>query len=438
MQHTDNQQNIPQSAPGLYVLVLFAFMFNIIINPSALFPAIKPLHVQDILGGIAMICFAVGFLSSRTKYRWYVADFYYTAFTVTTFIGLLNQDAYTVQSEGLDQAIVTAKTWILFLMLSTALRSFQIFRMGFFVFLASITAFHLHGLKAYIMGAALFHGRFNSFVGMISNSDSIGACMVMVLPIFLELFLYARKGIHKFYALGSAVTCVILLVLTQTRSAFLSLLVVAVMWLVKKRNRSRKIVLSLALCGVVVIGGVFLAQQSDYDSYFARMKTIFLPDTMEQDSNASSRLLLWGKGLEIWAQFPLFGSGVQGMDEHVSLEGVYGGSLDKLSLHHSFIQVLAERGLIGFLFYCLFLLSIYMACNRSIRRLESLAPNSIDIAIAEGIRLSLVVFLINAQFMNITESWILIILGSISVGLWKLVRSLPMPGKANQPGELNA
>lgn len=438
MRYTEKQQDVQQEGSGLSAIVLFAFMFNIIINPSALFPAIRSLYVQDILGGIAIICFAVGFFSRSIKYRWYVADFYYTAFMVTTFVGLLNQDSYTVQSGGLDQAIVTAKTWILFVMLSTVMRSFQIFRIGFFVFLASITAFHLHGLKAYIMGAALFHGRFNSFVGMVSNPDAIGAFMVMVLPIFLELFLYAQKGIHKLYTLGSAVACIILLVLTQTRSAFLSMLLVVAMWLVNKRNRSRKIMLSLALCGVVVIGGVFLAPQTDYDSYFARMKTIFLPETMEEDNNASSRLLLWGKGMEIWAQFPLFGCGVQGMDEHVSLEGVYGGSLDKLSLHQSFIQVLAERGLIGFFFYCLFLLSIYSACNRSIRTLESLASNSIDIAIAEGLRLSLVVFLINAQFMNIAESWVLIILGSFSVGMWKLARSLPMPGKANQLGELNA
>ncbi len=395
---------------------LLCFLFSIIVNPAYLFPPLRQLHLQELFAFLALAgcLFRITFFGLRNTFG--KAELWYSLFILFAGISLLQiQDRYLF-AEGVGLYQDALKALVIFLAMALYLSSFYYFKVGFFVFLFSVFLFELHGIKAVLSGGGLYAGRFASWIGQVSNSDEIGAFLVMILPVVLEILLYVKNKLVKIFLLCSALGLVLLMVLTQTRAAFLSLIIIAPLWAFQ-RNKFR---LRMVMVGAAVImmftAGMYMTSSTEYSSYFDRMKTIFSTSSHEEDSNIKSRFMFWEEGVMIWKKFPLLGCGRGGMDAHETLTRTdigkaytQGLSLTRMSLHQSFIQTLAEQGIIGFSFFMLFLFATWKNSSRAIFYLKESPDHAFFYAVTKGLRITFYVYLINAMFTTITWSWLIII-----------------------------
>lgn len=422
--------NEPEKLSIGYICLL-GFVFSIIISPIRIFPPLAALQLQDVLAIVAVLGFVARIFGRSEKIKFTAVECYFIALILMTGIGLFNLLPYDYLGEGMKRYENILKTGIILLMLGGYAAGPVMFRKGFLVFIVAIALFELHGMRAILSGTGMSAGRFDSWIGLISNSDEVGAFLVMVLPLQLELYLYYTKVWKRNVMLGLAMVNIILMVLTQTRSAFLSFLIVFPLWIIRREGRGKRLLIASMLLGIMAFAGVTMTLTTEYSSYYDRMASIFSREAYQDDANVQSRFLFWEQGLLIWQQFPILGCGVGGMDLHETLTSTEKGlgyteglSLSQYSLHQSFIQVLAERGLIGFSLYCLFLWTLLRANKKSIVFFRTREQYQYYYSIARGLHLSLYAFLINAMFMTITESWMIILCGGFIIGLYKVSRNL--------------
>ncbi len=137
------------------------------------------------------------------------------------------------------------------------------------------------------------------------------------------------------------ITLVPVWVVQKSRAAWVSALVsIGVLLIIKK---SRTFVVILLIC---LISLFFLP-----DSIMQRAKTIDEPATWGE------RVEMWKASLSIWGDFPVFGAGL-GMFEKISSE--YGDFKRKhLHAHNTYLELLAETGLVGVLAFIYMLLCFF-------------------------------------------------------------------------------
>ncbi len=431
----ENSGNIakPDAVEGLSLsfCCLLGFVFSIIVNPARIFPALGALQLQDFLAIIALIGLIWKLFGSSTRLQFVSIEAWYLIFLLITGFGFVNLNEFGLISEGFVLFQVSLKTLTILILLGAYTTTPLMFRRGFFVFMLAVGSFELLGIKAVLFGGGMHAGRFDSWVGLISNSDAIAAFLMMVLPIQLELFLISGNALRKYGMMALCSINIILFVLTQTRSAFISFLVVFPLWLIRKGELVKRISIATIVVCMMVFAAVYMSFSTEYDGYFDRMKSIFTSEKYNDDANIQSRFMFWKQGLEIWQKFPVVGCGIGGMDPHETItyseQGrnyTEGMSLTRYSLHQTFVQILAERGILGLVAYLAFILSLWRTVNFCLKSLRNRPEYQYHFAIAMGMRLGIVAFLINAMFMTITESWMIVIFGGYLAGLAKVCHRL--------------
>lgn len=408
---------------------LLGFIFSIIVSPNRLFPSLEPLHLQDLLVIGAFFGVLWKLRSGELNLKPTSVELAYALFIMLTGFSLLNLRPYDVLADGMLQYQISLKTIIVLILISSYSSSPRMFRKGFYVFILAIIIFQLHGLNSVIHGVGMSSNRFDSWIGLISNSDNVGAFLTMTLPIQLELFVYLKKRWKSYLMSGFVLINIVLLVLTQTRSAFLSFIIIFVLWTIRKKNRLKRFSVALLIFFTMIISGLHLSRSTEYENFFARMHSIFSTEAYETDSNIQSRFYFWNQGMEIWRLFPIIGCGVGGMDIHETLTHsdigrgyTQGMSLTRYSLHQTFIQLLAERGLLGMGAYIFFLWTILRTNYKNALYCQARPSLQFHYFVSRGMSLSILAFIINAMFMTITESWILIIMAGFIAGLYKIRR----------------
>lgn len=412
-------------------LALLAFISGLIVKPANLFPFLKPFHLQELFAILAIMWAGYEYMVKKRKFSFSSVELLYFLFAISASFGLSVLYRYGLFDKGFLVYKDLLKTAVMLPLMGFYFSDEKRYKVAFLFFYIYVVSFYeLHGIKSVIAGGGLAYGRFDSWLGQISNSDHIGAFMVMVLPVQLELALYFSSKFKKMSMYFMGLLSIALLVLTQTRSAFLSLIVVLPLWTIQKHKRGERFFAASLVVFVILVIGSTIAFQTEYNSYFDRMKSIFSVESYEEDSNINSRFIFWRQGLEIWREFPIFGCGVAGMDPHETVTNeensgksyTEGKSLSDYSLHQTFVQLLAETGLVGFFFYCSFLLALVSKLRKMSKQVEvkRFGEGDFLFVTARGMYLSLAAFVINAMFMTITTSWIIIVLAGFIAGKWKI------------------
>jgi O-antigen ligase len=321
-----------------------------------------------------------------------------------------------------DQSL---KTLLILILIGSLAGRPETFRKTFGFFMLAVAALQVHSLEAILAGVEFTGGRFDSSVGQISNADNVGVFFASMVPLQLELSLNAPNRTKKLLFLGSAMASIFIMIKTQTRCAFLALVVVLSLWVITRGRPGAKLKIVASFAIIVFLFGSVMEKSGT--TFLGRMGTIFAESSFEADVNVKSRLYLWGQGIRIWSQFPVWGCGLAGMDAHqtASEDGISntrdytrGLGLTEFSLHQSFIQVLAERGLLGLIAYLFFIRYIFFCLKRT-QELEGrdLVPDGFH-GIAKGLQLSMIATLTGAMFISIQESWTLIFLAAFSSALY--------------------
>jgi O-antigen ligase len=407
---------------GLVCLVIF--IFNLHVSFSSLFPVLRPLRPQLVIGALTVIGFLVSSASSRKIAIWSAAQTWYALYLLIAVISLMQTAAVGVLDIGLESVATIAKQFALLSVIvgysSTALG----FRRVWLGFVVAVSAFELHSLKAIVSGHALVEGRLDSYVGLVGNSDYLGLFFVMFAFITAELARGAepwsrRRKIYISLGLG----CCLIAVMTQTRAAFLALVLVGVLWLWRCNNRALAFKVLAAV--VVIMTVVSLTVRTPQGTYFERVQTIWAGQEHE-DFNQKSRRFLWNEGLRLWGMFPLLGCGTGATGPHMNLmmdDMLLGDARKGFSLHQTFLQVAAERGTLGLVTFLGFLYVTFRSLNTARRAVEGTAIERDWLPTLNGLQYALWAYLIGAFFMSIENEWAVIIFAGLGTGAGIAVRA---------------
>ena len=203
----------------------------------------------------------------------------------------------------------------------------------------------------------------------LSNYDGFGSLMVMGTGICLWFGAAARSKRLKVLLYALAAYCVMGVVTSFARGAFLSLVaLVVVIWV----RSPKKFVTALgALGGAAVIVGTSAVLFPD-GAFWTEIVSSFTEGTTE--GTGGVRWSLWGAAFEVFKERPIFGVGAGNFGVFAANFFRYGeieafpnpGAFYGLNLHSTYMQILSEFGLVGSIGF-IWLLVDFQRRNRALR-----------------------------------------------------------------------
>lgn len=291
------------------------------------------------------------------------------------------------------------KTGIFCLLLCRVIRSLSDMENVMWASLASILPLALWGIRQYYAGNYRLE---QVGGGQLMDSTSLSAAFVFLIPFSL---LYAGDAIvwKRWLARVSVPALFIATILTYTRASSLALLFYGLYALLRFR---RYMVRNLIVLGLIV--GLVAAFAPE--DYWDRMQTIthfFGTDAQEsapitdwrrsEDINSgANRLAYWKAGLDMFFNHPVFGVGINHFP--VVIARYIPGEFHVT--HNTYLQLLAETGLCGFLpFMAMLILTFYNLsfCQRRAALFE--APQRMW-RFCEAARMGLLGFMICMFFIS--------------------------------------
>ncbi len=212
--------------------------------------------------------------------------------------------------------------------------------------------------------------------GLMANRNLFGSALVLLLP-FCIYSLYINKGFWRMAAISSLVLLTYALLLSQTRSAWLSAVAIVIIPLFLSllfiRPFNKKMFISYAIAFISIIAIAFFAFAVDKEegtlSRDVRERVGSLVGKTSKDSinsgaaeNVNERFIIWKKTLQIINDNPVWGVGLSNWKIEVPKYGTLGtvwqtGSYVPDRVHNVYLQQLAETGWVGgLLFFSIWLL----------------------------------------------------------------------------------
>lgn len=139
-------------------------------------------------------------------------------------------------------------------------------------------------------------------MGFVHNPNSLANHMLMAIPV---LFFFSRKAyfslLERRCLISVAAFSLGILLLTQTRGAWLAFIGVMVLYLIME-PRYRRNILFGSITGLFIVGSVFVFSPT----YTQRVATLTDP---QMQSNLE-RTYMWNAAVSMWKEHPIFGVGM--------------------------------------------------------------------------------------------------------------------------------
>ena len=194
-------------------------------------------------------------------------------------------------------------------------------------------------------------GGFVRGIGLSGHFAMAGLYATVVFPVAATLYVYARNWRQKLLAAGMA-----LLGLAGVAFAVLRAALLGAAWgggYVLWRRRSLRALMTVVV--LAITGGLVVAVAPPLREAALAM----FEHTTTLDSSAESRPFLASMGLGAWKRSPVIGGGPNAVDRYV------GHSADP---HNTFVNVLAETGVIGLLVFLAILARAWFCARGAIRK----------------------------------------------------------------------
>lgn len=242
---------------------------------------------------------------------------------------------------------------------------------------------------------------------LTANPNDLALMLNILLPFAIALFLASRGKTLLRLALGAAV-CIFVttVVLTFSRAGFLALVVIFMIYMWRLRSRPERLWIPFALLLVM------LALPFVPESYYDRLSTITNIEA-DESMSAQNRYSDMIVAFKLLVQNPLIGAGA-GMNLYAMNEARGESSLE---IHNVYLQYGVDLGLPGLLLF----LAVYFSCLRTtgivIQKARYLpAPNTL-FYLAEGIRVSLWAFAVEAMFHPVAYNFYFYYIAGLAVAL---------------------
>ena len=418
---------VPQQRLGIPALdgsdaafnALIAFTFVLLLSPQAWFPILKLVRIAFLAGGIA----AAAHVMERTAHKQPITPL---APEIGIALGLIVWSMITIPMSYwpggsvhllMDQYLkAIAFFWLLATIITTPERmrrlawSLTICAIP----LAATGIWHYHSgdvMKTTQDGLVRVVG-YQGSSGLTGNPNDLALMLNLIIPITGALALSSR-GMTRLVAIGVALLSMGGVVITFSRAGFLALAATFFMFLlVLVRRKSGGAAMALL---VVALAVPFTLPKT----YVERLSTI---TNLEQDKTGSAvgRYKDLGLALEVVSHNPIIGVG---LGQDMIALNQYRDQQTWRSVHNVYLQYAVDLGIPGFLLFAW----LHLLCFRSAWAVERRARRDPVVAelgaLASGIQVSLVAFLVAAMFHPIAYQFYFFSIAGLAVALKNTCRS---------------
>jgi O-antigen ligase len=208
------------------------------------------------------------------------------------------------------------------------------------------------------------------------DANDLGMLLVCSTPFMIYLLRHARGSIPRLFALGGLGLCLLTIVKTGSRGAFLGLIAVS-LYLVFRFATVHLTSRLLAVAAVVVALTVGAGS-----TYWTAMSTLLNPteDYNWVGGESGGRMNVWGRGIDYMEARPFTGVGLaafpmaEGTLSTLASQQSYGRGLKWSAAHNSFVQVGAELGVGGLLVFVAIMAMTFHTAARLARDALARAP----------------------------------------------------------------
>ncbi|MEO6537156.1 MAG: O-antigen ligase family protein [Ferruginibacter sp.] len=200
--------------------------------------------------------------------------------------------------------------------------------------------------------------------GLMTNRNLFGSAQMLVVPFVLYVF-YKSSGAWKYASAFAGFILVISLIISQTRSAWLSTLVILLIALIlvsiySATNRKKWIIATgIGALGILLIGFLMLKTDGELNKELKERTASFVNSTSansESGANINERLSIWRKTLLMLKDKPVFGIGPANWKLNIASYGTAGlawaaGYFVPDRVHNVFLQTATETGIPGLILY---------------------------------------------------------------------------------------
>lgn len=338
----------------------------------------------------------------------------------------------------MGETLATAKRALLAVLLVAAINNARRFRWAFWGLVAGATT--LAGLTVVQQIFGLQHVDFGGFarvtsaeisnaidswrvIGPVDDPNYYAQLLLLGLPAaVLGAFALASPG-RRLVLLAAAALIIAAMVLTVSRGAFLALLFVLVFASWPHRHwRIWVAVLTVAAIGLAVA----FAPGAVVDRFvgvYHDLYSIITGNGPISDMAIAGRLAEMQVGLRLFLEHPMLGVGYGNFEslyqDIARLNGLMSRGEDR-EAHSLFLEILSERGLIGFAVFAGFIGTAIWSASKSARVFES-NGQEVDAAFSRAITLSIIGYLASSFFLHeafTTSFWVIIALACAGPPLW--------------------
>ncbi len=398
--------------PLVFILLFYS---GTIIALQALFPVLKEFFPQTIFASSAILLSAISFFTGNASFKLERIQKLYVAYFIVAILGLYRSAEVGCLTQGAEVVSTILKHLIFIVILASFTRTLPALAFSQKWILITCGLFVLHSIKAIFAGHTGLGGRFDNYVGLISNADYIGVFVATFAVIFFHIALQSLKTLPRLFWFILGIFSVFIMVKTHTRSAVLVLAVLIPWWIVITSTSiaeffKKGIVICAIIATFFIVGNI---SSSDSGSYFARISTISRSTSNDADFNTKSRLFMWKQGLGLgWSNALLgVGSGAAAPYLELNFQGVElknkQSKFAGFSMHNTMIEIFAERGIIGIVLFIMVLLFTYRNFNVVALAAREHPDLQQLVILADVGRLYLVGYIVSAMFNTIDYDWTL-------------------------------
>jgi O-antigen ligase len=280
----------------------------------------------------------------------------------------------------------------------------------------------------YFIGAAVFAvivmirfdpGKDGRLAGLYYyDANDFATWVVSALPLALYFIFGQRRLWWRIAACLAIGPMTVTFIRSGSRGGFIALIAVGLFFLF----RYRSIATGWRVLGIVMGCVLFTAASSDV--YWERMRTML---NSEQDYNRTSpqgRIQIWKRGIGYMLANPIVGVGAgnfgsaEGRLSPLARLQERGIGVKWMAPHNSYVQIGAELGIPGLLFFVGFLVAIYRALGR-VERWDRTGTGA-QRRLVHALMASLTGFVVGAFFLSLAYQVMLYALAALAVGLLKV------------------
>lgn len=351
----EEKGNVPQ-AINLIILMVCGYIFLYIERP---WETISHLQGFQIERWYAVLMLIIAFLSQKLVIVRSPTNKWIYSLLLIHF--LLAPFAFSSEF-AVDQGIEYGKMVVLYMLLLAVVEREEILKILLRAYLLSTIFYSLHSLKEYFNGRHQWRMGISRMVGADwADPNAFGATLVLSLPIAFVLARYEKsiliRRLYYVYFLV-VIQCVIL---TGSRSAFVSLFLLILMWAISQKGKRKYTILTAVILSMAVVWNVMPEEKQ------TRIRSLWDEDAGPANAHESAEGRKTGFKVS-WRMFkrePWTGVGAGGKNYigyRMANKIDDDGQESATQAHILYGQVLAEFGIGGTILFLGLVASIIRCC----------------------------------------------------------------------------